>query len=547
MRLLSFDIKKLFFLKNEKGASLHFRLFLSFISMLFAVFTCILILLFVTGVFHAGTSEMLASFETELTHLSDNMSNDYGNVSIRGIALSEVVANEIEEVLKENNIRPSNLSNHPEIINTVLNRVCSSLVSGLIQSEGSGVFLILDATVNPMLDNAENSRAGIFLKNMESGSYSVLYFDIRCLYGPAEVVRKQGIMSLPQWKMEFDIADASYYSKPVKAAVDASTPLSRLYYWSAKVDFQDSDSAMLCSVPLIASDGTVMGVVGYEVSSTLFRRRYAPSDNVVPGTFLKLLPNSGRVLHPSQGLYAGKYHLLPDVPDEDTIICESEGKLTHFICGDDQSYKGVSCSVQFYPSGSPFTNENWSIVLMAPEHDIQLLVVSKNRRIIFTLFTLLVLFAVSSYFLSYRYLQPIKNAFNTIKKDSLSGYSKTKIPEIDDLMEFLSTQDKLIRSEPTRQAEVPVVYDEDKYNYFIQNIQELSPAEKAVFELYLDGFTAQQITKELHLSINTIKTHNRRIYMKLNVSSRKELLIYAKVMKEKAKTTEGEINNLNIK
>jgi hypothetical protein len=28
---------------------------------------------------------------------------------------------------------------------------------------------------------------------------------------------------------------------------------------------------------------------------------------------------------------------------------------------------------------------------------------------------------------------------------------------------------------------------------------------------------------------------------------RKELLIYAKVMKEKAKTTEGEINNLNIK
>ena len=44
------------------------------------------------------------------------MSNDYGNVSIRGIALSEVVANEIEEVLKENNIRPSNLSNHPELL-----------------------------------------------------------------------------------------------------------------------------------------------------------------------------------------------------------------------------------------------------------------------------------------------------------------------------------------------------------------------------------------------------------------------------------------------
>jgi len=537
MKLLLSIIKKLFLQNDKKGASLHFRLFLSFISMLFAIFICTLILLFVTGMFNAGTSKMLASFETELTYLSSKMSDDYGNISIRGIALAEVVSNEIEEILKDNYVRPSDLSDHPEIINTILNRVCSSLVSGLKQSEGSGVFLILDATVNPALDNAGNSKSGIFLKNMESGSNSVLYFDIRCLFGPAEVVRKQGIMSLPQWKMEFDVTDASYYWKPVRAAAGSSKPLSRLYYWSTKVDFQDSDSVMLCSVPLIASDGTVMGVAGYEVSSTLFRRRYAPSGNVVPDTFIKLLPNSGKVLHASQGLYAGKYHLLPDVPDEDTTVYESEGGLSHFVCGDGQDFKGVSCSVQFYASGSPFTEESWLMVLMAPGHDIQLIIALKNRTIIYTLLILLVLFAVSSYFLSQHYLRPIKSAFNVIKKDSLSGYSKMKIPEIDDLMEFLSTQDKLIQSRYSKQAEVPVVYDEDKYNYFIQNIENLSPAEKAVFELYLDGLTAQQITKELHLSINTIKTHNRRIYMKLDVASRKELLIYAKVMKEKPKTT----------
>ncbi len=375
---------------------------------------------------------------------------------------------------------------------------------------------------------------------MEPDSCSVLYFDIRCLYGPAEIIRKQGIMSLPQWKMEFDVTDTSYYWEPIKAAETASIPLSRLYYWNEKVDFQDSDSAMLCSVPLIASDGTIMGVVGYEVSSTVFRRRYAPSDNIVPSAFLILLPNSGRVLHPSRGLYAAKYHLLPDTPDEDATVYKSERKLDRFVCRHGRSYKGVSLPIQLYASSSPFAKENWSIVLMAPEPDIQLLVMSKNRRIIFTLFSLLVLFAISSYFLSRHYLQPIKNAFNTIKKVSLSGYSKTKIPEIDDLMEFLSTQEKLIRGKSSRQTEIPVVYNEDKYNYFTQNIQNLSPAEKAVFELYLDGFTAQQITKKLFLSINTIKTHNRRIYMKLNVASRKELLIYAKVMKEKAKTTGNE-------
>lgn len=34
------------------------------------------------------------------------------------------------------------------------------------------------------------------------------------------------------------------------------------------------------------------------------------------------------------------------------------------------------------------------------------------------------------------------------------------------------------------------------------------------------------------MSINTIKTHNRRIFAKLNVSTRKELLVYIDMMKE---------------
>ncbi|NLB55923.1 MAG: helix-turn-helix transcriptional regulator, partial [Lentisphaerae bacterium] len=49
---------------------------------------------------------------------------------------------------------------------------------------------------------------------------------------------------------------------------------------------------------------------------------------------------------------------------------------------------------------------------------------------------------------------------------------------------------------------------------------------------YMEGHTANEITKILFLSINTIKTHNRRIYMKLQVNSRKELMVYVNMMKE---------------
>ncbi|HHW98320.1 MAG TPA: helix-turn-helix transcriptional regulator, partial [Firmicutes bacterium] len=65
----------------------------------------------------------------------------------------------------------------------------------------------------------------------------------------------------------------------------------------------------------------------------------------------------------------------------------------------------------------------------------------------------------------------------------------------------------------------------------------LSPAEKAVFDLYVEGYKAKEIAAILCLSINTIKTHNRRIYMKLNVSSRKELMVYVNMMKETQERT----------
>jgi len=48
----------------------------------------------------------------------------------------------------------------------------------------------------------------------------------------------------------------------------------------------------------------------------------------------------------------------------------------------------------------------------------------------------------------------------------------------------------------------------------------------------VQGYTAKEITQLLCLSINTIKTHNKRIYMKLNVSSREDLLKYVNKLKE---------------
>ena len=66
---------------------------------------------------------------------------------------------------------------------------------------------------------------------------------------------------------------------------------------------------------------------------------------------------------------------------------------------------------------------------------------------------------------------------------------------------------------------------------FKQNVTKLSRAETSVFNFYLEGYSAEQITGKLFISANTIKSHNKKIFEKLHVSSLKELMTYAKLMK----------------
>lgn len=59
---------------------------------------------------------------------------------------------------------------------------------------------------------------------------------------------------------------------------------------------------------------------------------------------------------------------------------------------------------------------------------------------------------------------------------------------------------------------------------FMQGLQRLTPTEKAVYEAYISRATTREVMEKLGITENTLKFHNRNLYGKLCVSSRKELL-----------------------
>lgn len=73
-------------------------------------------------------------------------------------------------------------------------------------------------------------------------------------------------------------------------------------------------------------------------------------------------------------------------------------------------------------------------------------------------------------------------------------------------------------------ATVDLLLEQVDMEQYQVGIQKLTATERAVFELYISGRGTKEIMSELNIKENTLKFHNKNIYGKLGVSSRKQLI-----------------------
>ena len=70
----------------------------------------------------------------------------------------------------------------------------------------------------------------------------------------------------------------------------------------------------------------------------------------------------------------------------------------------------------------------------------------------------------------------------------------------------------------------------EKLKFFQEQIVTLTASEKAIFDCYIAGMSTKEVLAEKDIAESTLKYHNRNLYGKLGVSSRKELLEYSKAL-----------------
>lgn len=505
--------------------TLQFRLFLLIVSFSFSIFLVILIVLFSTQSLDLKSKNLSSSLENDFSHVESKIKYDMDYYSIKSRKLAEDLETKIENYFDKKSINVSELPNSGDEIENILFELYDTLNLNLELSTASGTFVVLNSSVNYNASTDDRYRAGMCLSSIASGNSSLINGDIRYLIGPTDVARSNGITILPQWELEFDITNGSFYETPHDMYDETN---DKDFYWSEKIIIPDSsDEFIFCSVPMSSSDNFFLGCAGFMINSNLFKYSYSVSNDEINDLFLCLSPYNSDKIDIIEGMSAGNYSVLANIPEDLTYIKKYNG-FDEYGCNE-KRYLAIADDFELYNDTSVYKDVyKWKLILSTDKSNIESIIQEQNMILIITIIPILMAFIASSYLLSKKYLKPVKRALNIIKTDGDYDKDKTNILEIDDLMEFLAEKD--------RHKEIVIpnsnISTSKRFGDFLKDINTLSKAERAVFDLYAAGHTAKEIEKILFLSANTIKTHNKRIYMKLGVSSYKELMVYLQIMRE---------------
>ena len=144
---------------GRDGLSMRLRLFGMLLLFLNAILMGFLLILFLTGTFHSGMQATRELLENELSYRAQNVYRSFGDISVQGVTLAGELSQSLERHLAERGAVPAELGEDPALLEELLGEELARLSGALEKARSSGVFLILDATVNPELEGAEHSRA----------------------------------------------------------------------------------------------------------------------------------------------------------------------------------------------------------------------------------------------------------------------------------------------------------------------------------------------------------------------------------------------------
>ncbi|MBR2046981.1 MAG: hypothetical protein IJ960_00110 [Oscillospiraceae bacterium] len=525
---------------RSESLSLQKRFLLYIISAIATFLALAMVLLNLFGFVNSANVQIMRDLDTWLANSADSIERDCDELAACAISFSHQLEHQIQNFLIEHQLQFDGLRDNTQALTALQQQLYDTVYLNMQVAPASGIFYLLNTTVNSASETPLFN--GIYLKYVNLSSENTVNNDFALYRGSYTTGKEHNLTFHSGWNNEnrtdFFVDCESVFSDGVHYALSSVVEIPETW-----------ENARYIYVPLRDRQGTIIGVCGFEISDLLFRLSYKTEDirwgQLVCG-----------LIDRQQGDYFGQFNSnrYQTGNSGSSLRIISKPDCTQFDFGT-ESCVGTARDIFL-------GNDTFTVAMMMPQAQYQKFIRTaqlQNAAIFLILGTLTLVCCV---ILSHKYVSPILKRIEQVKANEIGG-DPTNIREIEDLFAYLAARDeayeaRLEELEKERQAaeanatqtqkdyqtalrQLDLVQGEleqlaaaqhreivlEEYEFFLCNLGTLTATEYKVYELYLAGKNAKQIAQLLGISENTLKYHNKNIYSKLGISSRKQMLRFA--------------------
>lgn len=583
-----------FFLHNRKKIwqsrrSLRSR-FVYYLASLFLVgVTSLLLLLNAIGVLQPLNYELERFMDYELDAHTNDIKRQMDSLAAHNTDLSQQLANEIEQTMYMFGLGTdfAKLNDNPQVLSAIQERSYNVLTSKMQQSPCSGVLYLVDASINTRTPT--KTYNGIFLKHTNIHSENTLFNEICMFRGSPELARQKNISLYSTWQLELDTN-----AFPQTTQLLQEEPDSPGFLLTDAARLRESwERSRLFVMPIISSSGKAIGLCGFEISSVYFQQRTRNADYQGYPLITAILDKKNDTQYSGQ-LSSSAWQsdaLLNFSKDKDYVYFTSGnygfiGKMQSLDIGGTEHQIAVLLPHESYDA--LLAQARWRLALLLSF----LLVLSigscyfLSKKYVEPIISDLQQLQSNPDAAPQSNLLEINQFFDFLQSKSQQqeeklrqlskernavqqqyGLAATRLKDAQSRQQAIAEQYKALEEqlhalksemEQARQqmaqalqekeqaqqqfnfaqtaldkvvAKKLQIIDHDSYKMFIDSLSTLTTKEKEIFDLYTQGLSTKDIIAQQQISENTLKYHNKNIYSKLGVKSRKELLQYIELMR----------------
>lgn len=550
----SFLLSKL----KQAQPSMRRRLFLYMGALAVLLLAVLLVALLLLGQLKSPRAETEKALTFQMGAFRSDMSSLWRNVSVMGIHLSQDMTALIEEQTSDF----SSLNGDVDAVGALQEAMLEPLCQYVRQTDCSGAFILLGASLSS--DPAVDSHAGLYVQR---GNAEHTTGDLLLYRGMADIGRRHKVMPHRKWAQEFDLSSFPGFAEHLEKA---SAPIERSCRTTEFITLPGTtEQAILLTVPMIGTDGTVYGLCGFSVNQTYFLAHHAQPTGI--GSLACVLSDAAEGLDVQRGLLTYPTGDFCFVPNELLEKRSLRGGLTAFA-GSELSFVGIS---------EPFTvavgdeaPHDLTVLLSKATYDRAML---KSGLEIAALLTLLVFFAVGCcLFYTRRYLRPILEDIDHV---TVAGGEKGK-PIFEELLpiseKIRSHEEAVTVLKAERQdaqdraeqllgeklgleeqvedmqgqlddslAEIRRLAHLGKkelkpadYEKFLKGYAKLSTKELEICEALVSGLSTRQCAEQIGCASSTVDTYRKRVYEKTGIHKVRQLQLCVALMRMEQQESE---------